>query len=125
MIRASRSANKSVRGEVLSEARNGCYSFTEGFKSRELLVYTVIFTQSLQAFDGFEELEVDHARPISNKPLLVPEVSDNLRHLLEGSSKHIFLTILFEGYVKYEVHHMVSHEALKHQYMASLLRIGA
>ena len=124
MTRASRSANKSVRGEVFSKAGNGRHTFTEGLKSGELLVNTVIFTEGPQAFDGFEELEVDHAGPISNKPLFITKISDDLRHLLEGLSKHILLAIFFEGYVKNEVHHMVGHKAIEHQNMSSLLRIG-
>ena len=125
MIRASRSANKSVRGEVLSEAGKSGNTIMEALKSWELFVNTVILTQSHQAFDGFEELEVDHAWPTSNKPLLITEESDDLRHLLEGFSKHILLAILFKGNVEYEVHHVVSHEALKHQNVTFLLRIGA
>ena len=97
----------------------------EGFKSGELLVKTVISAAGLQAFDGLEELEVDHAGSTSNKPLLITEESDDLRHLLEGFSKHILLAILFKGNVEYEVHHVVSHEALKHQNVTFLLRIGA
>ena len=95
----------------------------EALKSRELFVNTVILTQSHQAFDGFEELEVDHAGPTSNEPLLITKESDNLRHLLEGLGKHVLLAILYEGYFEYEVHHVVSHEALKHQNVTFLLRI--
>ena len=95
----------------------------EGFKSGELLVKTVIRAEVLQAFDGLEELEVDHAGSASNKPLLITKVSDKLRHLLPGFSKHDFLVSLLEGYLN-KVDHVVSHNALEHQNLTSLLRVS-
>ena len=95
----------------------------EGFKSGELLVKTVISAAGLQAFDGLEELEVDHAGSASNKPLLITKVGDDLRQLLPGLSKHDFLVSLSEGLLN-EVDHVVSHNALEHQNLTSLLRVS-
>ena len=88
-----------------------------------MLVKTIILAEGFQAFDGLKELEVDHAGSASNKPLLITKVSDDLRQLLPGLSKHDFLVSLSEGLLN-EVDHVVSHNALEHQNLTSLLRVS-
>ena len=88
-----------------------------------MLVKTVILTKGLQAFNGLEELEVDHAGSTSDKPLLISEVCDDFRQLFPCLCEHSFLVILTEC-LHNEVDHMVSHNVLEHQNLTSLLRIG-